>query len=284
MKIMKADSAEADVRRYAGAARALLRLGCGTVMVLATPALADEAREFCANRPGLGTPACTLAPGRAMIEVGLAGWDRSSDAQTIADDVTLGDALLRVGVTETTEVQLGLTGHVIQRSRDRASGTVDRVTGIGDGTIAIRQSLSGPGGNVAVQVFATAPLAKSPIGSGEWSGGILLPASFELPSGFEIGLTPELDLAVNESRSGRHIAWGGVVGLSHGLGPQLSLTGEVAAFRDEDPDGHSTDARVAGSLAWQVAERFQIDFEVDAGLTASAPDRTLAIGVAWQFR
>src|SRR5437868_4224604 len=111
-----------------------------------------EERDFCANRPGLGTPACTLAPGSAMVEVGIGAWDHSSASASVEDDVTLGDALLRVGVAETTEVQFGVTSHVIQRTRDRASGSVERVTGIGDGTLAIRQSLSGANGPVALEV------------------------------------------------------------------------------------------------------------------------------------
>jgi hypothetical protein len=242
-----------------------------------------EERDFCANRPGLGTPACTLAPGSAMVELGIGAWDHSSDAGSVEDDTTFGDALLRVGVTETAEVQLGLTSHVTQRTRDRTTGAVDHVTGIGDGTLAVRQSLSGPNGKIALEAFATLPFAKQPIGSGEWSGGLLLPADFDLPSGFEIDFTPELDLAANASGTGHHVAWGGVVGLSHALGKAVTLTCELAAFRDDDPDGHNTDARVAGSLAWQVSDRFQLDFEADAGISAGAPDRSLAIGLAWQF-
>lgn len=263
----------------------MLRTGCAAAMLLAaSPALAEEARDFCADRPGLGTPACTLAPGTAMVEVGVAGWDRTRDAGTVADEVTLGDALLRVGVSPTTEVQLGLTGHVIQRERDRQTGAIDRVTGIGEGTLAVRQSLSGPDGPVAIQAYVTVPLAKRPIGSGEWSGGVLLPMGFELPAGFALDLTPQLAIAANARGSGHHLAWGGVVGLTHALGEQLSLTGEVGAFRDQDPDGHSTDARVAASLAWQVHERLQLDFEADLGLSAGAPDHVLAVGFAWQFR
>jgi hypothetical protein len=49
----------------------LLKACFVTAMLLtATPALAEE-REFCANRPGLGTPACTLTPDRSLA-VGLA--------------------------------------------------------------------------------------------------------------------------------------------------------------------------------------------------------------------
>lgn len=254
------------------------------LLLAASPALADEDRVFCADRPGLGTPACTLAPGKAMVEVGAAAWDHTADAGSIEDQATTGDLLLRVGVTPTTEVQFGLAGHVTQRTRDRPSGLIKRASGIGDGTLGVRQSLAGANGPIALQAFATAPLAKSPLGAGQWSGGLLLPADFDLPRGFEIDFTPEIDLAANQSGAGHHLAWGGVVGLSHGLGKSLTLTGEVAAFRDDDPAGHSTDARVAGSLAWQVGEHFQLDFEADAGFSAGAPDRSLALGFAWQFR
>jgi len=259
---------------------------CAAVSLLAfaSPALAEETREFCADRPGLGTPACTLAPGTAMLEIGAAAWDHSRNAATVEDEVTLGDALLRLGVTETTEVQFGLTGHVVQRSRDRATGLLDRASGLGDGTIAIRQGLAGPNGKVALQAYVTVPLAKPPIGSGEWSGGLLLPFGFDLPSGFTFDVTPEIDLAANEVGGGHHLAWGGVAGLTHDLVDTVSLTGEIGVLHDDDPSEPSTDARLALSLAWQPAERFQIDFEADAGLSDGAPDRVLAIGLAWQFR
>lgn len=260
------------------------RLLAAAMLLTGSPALAQEAREFCADRPGLGTPACTLAPGKAMVELGLAAWDRSRDAASITDEVTLGDALLRVGLGETTELQIGLAGHVIQRQRDRASGAAERASGTGDGRIALRQGLSGANGPVAAYAFVDVPLGQPPIGAGAWSGGLIVPIEAELPAGFKLELAPEVDWAANGSGAGHHLAWGGVAGLSHRLGPQLTVTGEVAAFRDDDPAGHSTDARLAGSLAWQVADRLQIDFEADAGLSPGAPDRTLALGLAWQFR
>jgi hypothetical protein len=50
----------------------LLKACCVTATLLtATQALAKE-REFCANRPGPGAPACTLAPARAMHALGKA--------------------------------------------------------------------------------------------------------------------------------------------------------------------------------------------------------------------
>lgn len=261
----------------------MLRLACAlALLIMAAPAAAQDA-DFCADRPGLGKPACTMPPGQVMVELGLAGWDHSADAATIEDDLTHGDLLVRVGIDNRTEIEAGLGGYSTMRARDRVSGLVTQVHGWGDATVAIRRSLSGPGGPVALQVFATLPTGSNGIGAGDWGGGALLPFSVKLPAGFELDLTPEVDAAVNASGKGRHLAWGGVTGLNHALGKRLSVEAELAAWRDDDPSGHSTDARAALSLAWQAGKDLQIDLEGDAGLSAAAPRHSLLIGMARRF-
>ena len=104
-------------------------------LAAAVPATAAEGRrDLCPDRPGLGTPACTLDEGALMIEVGIADWtlDRNADSRT--DSFAFGDALLRAGLTPSLEVQLGWTmlGHV--RERDRSTGDVTRRTRTGDVT------------------------------------------------------------------------------------------------------------------------------------------------------
>ena len=64
----------------------------------------------------------------------------------------------------------------------------------------------------------------------------------------------------------------------------VSMAGELAAFEDADPAGHSLDARFAASLAWQATPRLQLDVEADAGLSAGAPDTALMVGFADRFR
>lgn len=249
----------------------------------ATPALADD-REFCANRPGIGTPPCTLAPGSAMFETTLAEWDHSSDVQSIEDQLTFNDFAVRVGVTQSAEVQFGLTSYTRDRVRDRASGLVSRQSGVGDAFLAVRQGLAGPNGPVAIQAFVTVPTGDGDVSAGDWGGGVLLPVQLTLPSGFQLGLTPEVDAAVDAAGNGRHLAYGGVVGLSRDVGNNLSAGAEIAAFEDEDPSGHSLDARVTGELAWQVSKRLQLDIEGDLGLSDGAPDHALMIGFAEKFR
>jgi hypothetical protein len=250
--------------------------------LIATPALAQDG-DFCADRPGLGTPACTIGTGQAMVELGLLGWDHSADPAEIDDDLTYGDLLVRVGLDDRTELQVGLGGYGSARSRDRPGGATSHVSGLGDVSIGLRRSLSGPGGPIALQAFVTLPTGHSGIGAGDWGAGLLLPMGYQLPMGFELDLTPELDAAVNVSGSGRHLAWGGVAGLAHGLGPDLSLAAEIGVWRDQDPAGHATDVRSALSLAWQVGKDWQLDAEGDVGLTAAAPRHSLMLGLARRF-
>lgn len=249
----------------------------------ASPALAKE-RDFCADRPGLDTPACTLDPGQAMVEVSLGQWDHTANADGIDDTLTLGDATLRVGLTERLELQLGFTPYVHDRFRDAATGQVTSASSTGDVTIALRRGIAGPNGPIAIEPFVTLPAGKSPGGAGDWGAGVIVPMGFNLPQGFAISLSPEADAAVNSSGSGRHFAFGGVVGLSHALSKSVSLTVEAAALRDLDPSGHETQAKAAASLAWQIGENFQLDLEIDKRLAGGIPDRTLIFGFAKRFR
>lgn len=249
-------------------------LGSGT-------ARADD-RPFCADRPGIGTSACTLAPGTAMLEVGIAQWDHADDAQSVDDSFTFADTLLRVGVTQSTEIHLGLTSYTTDRVQDRATGLVSHASAVGDGLLAVRQGLAGANGPVAIEAFVTVPVGAQ--SAGDWGAGLLLPVDAELPHGFELNLTPEIDAAVNASGNGRHLAYGGVIGVGHDLGETLSLSGELAAFEDNEAGGHSLDARLTGSLAWQVRPNLQLDIEADLGLSAGAPDHSLMIGLARRLR
>src|SRR3546814_3311540 len=88
-------------------------------LAAATPALAEEGRALCPDRPGLGTPACTVDVGAVVLEVGVADWTLDDNADSRTDSWAFGDTLLRAGLTPSLEVQVGWTmlGHVRERDR-----------------------------------------------------------------------------------------------------------------------------------------------------------------------
>jgi hypothetical protein len=141
------------------------------LLLIFAPAAHAEDREFCADRPGLGTPACTLAPGEAMVELGLGAWEHDADAAGTTDTATTGDVLLRLGVSEHAEIELGLPIHSVMRMRDRSSGALSRAVGAGDLTIALRRGLGEANGPVAIEGYVTLPTGAAVIGAGTWSAG-----------------------------------------------------------------------------------------------------------------
>lgn len=246
----------------------------------------QDLREFCADRPGLGTPACTLDPGHLMLETGLIDWTRESDPQARTDMFESGDFLLRFGVGESTELQAGWTAFGYARERDKSSGAIQHGSGTGDVMLAIRQNLRNPDGSgfsAAAMPYVTLPIGGRTIGAGAASMGFLIPISYDLSQGVTLSATPEVDAAADGDRHGRHLAYGGVVGLGVDLTSHLSGALELEALRDRDPDGHATQSLAGLSLAWLPRDDLQLDIGGVAGLNHDSPDVELYLGVARRF-
>jgi hypothetical protein len=252
----------------------------------ASVAQAEDLRPFCADRPGLGTPACTIDPGHVMVELGALDWTLERDSATRTDTLVAGDLLVRYGLSSTLEAQIGWTafGHV--RERDRATGSIARSNGTGDISVALRQNLSSPDGSgfsAALMPFVTIPVGGQAIGAGDWGAGLVVPLSYSLSDTIGIAVTPQVEAAVDSDRHGRHLAYGSVVGLSASLSQQLSAALEVQATRDEDPTGHSTETLASLSFAWQPRDGLQLDAGAVAGLNRNSPDLELYLGIARRF-
>ena len=251
-------------------------------LAVAAPAHA-ELKDFCASRPGLGTPACTVDPGHLMVEVGLVDWSLENSDDSRTDTVLAGDFTVRVGVDDQTEVQIGWTpyGHV--RTRDKATGLVTQSGGIGDVTLGVRRSLSGPNGLVAIQPFVTVPVGGASIGAGDWGAGVIVPIGFDLGHDVQLSLSPEVDAAVNTSGSGRHLSYGSVIGLAVPLAKHLTWEMEFQATRDDDPSEKTTQVLASTSLAWMLGKNTQLDVGGVAGLNPDSPDVELYCGIARRF-
>lgn len=249
-------------------------------------AQAQELRPFCPDRPGLGTPACTIDRGHVVAELGGIDWSLDQDDRTRTDSWTMGDLLLRYGVTQDMEVQVGWTAFGAVRTRDKVTGAIGHGAGIGDVTLAMRRNLSQPDGSgfsAAVMPTVTLPTGGATIGAGDWGTGLIVPLNYSLSDSFSIALTPEVDAAVDADRRGRHLAYGGVIGLGAQIGKAVSAALEFQALRDEDPGGHATKKLASISLAWQPKDDLQLDAGAVAGVNAASADMELYVGIARRF-
>ena len=265
--------------------RLLLGVALAALSGLSFPGTSTaQDREYCPDRPGIDTPACTIAPGKISIETSIADWTRDDQPGSREDSILSGDTLVRVGVGEAIEARIGWTPLGHNRMRDTTG--VDTVDGIGDVSLGMKANLKNPDGaglSVSVLPFATLPVGRSSIGAGDWGAGFLVPVTYEISDTVSLDLTPEIDAAVDLDGNGRHLAYSSTAGLAVKLSKAFTVTGEMQALRDDDPQEHATQAVAALSLAWMANDDLQFDVLGAAGLTADTPDARLYAGISRRF-
>lgn len=193
---------------------------------------------------------------------------------------------MRIGLTDTIEAQIGWTpyGHV--RTRDKIGGTIDSAGAIGDAMLGFKVNLHHPDGSglsAAIQPFVTIPIGHSPLGAGDWGGGVVVPVDYALTDTLSLQFTPEVDAAVDQDGNGRHFAASGTIGLGIALSKKVNMTVEFQAQRDADPSGKTWQALESTSLAWMPKGNLQLDMGAVAGLSHNAPDAEFYVGVSRRF-
>lgn len=260
-------------------------LAASVLVFVASPALAED-RDYCPTRPGLGTTPCTIAPKHVSVEMALADWTLDDQPDQRTDTVLVGDTIVRVGLTDSIEAQLGWTpyGHV--RMRDKTTQAVDMAGRVGDVTLGMKANLLHPDGSglsIALQPFVSVPVGRAPVGAGNWGAGVVVPVTYDLSETLNLATTSEIDAAVDSAGGGRHLAYSEVIGLGVRLSKALTATIEGAVLRDEDPGGKTTQDLASASLARAAKDDLQVDLGAVAGLNRAAPDVELYFGVSRRF-
>lgn len=263
--------------RRAGIAASLVSLA------IAAPAAAQE-RDYCPARPGLGDTPCTISPGRVSVETGIADWSHDASGGDRVDTITLADTRVRIGLGDAIEADLGWTPFV--HERDRIGGGTTSASAAGDALLGLRWNLHHPDGNgfsIALEPYVTLPVGRAPAGAGDWSAGIVIPATLDIGHGLSLQSTSEFDAATDSDGHGRHFAASEVVGLAIPVTGALGLTLEAEGVHDADPAGTSDQFYAGASLAWSVSNDLQLDVGMAFGLNRAATDAELYAGISRRF-
>lgn len=258
-------------------------LRCAAALLAAAPAgaLAQESEEppICTDRPTKANAVCTVPAGKFQLESSFGQWSRFDGDGTKADVWQIGGSVMKYGLSDRSDLQLGFTPFV-----DIDSGP-DQLNGIGDIMLRYKHRLTGDGAPVQVALipFVKLPTARRGIGNRRVEGGLAVPLSLPIGGGVTATFGPEVDLLADGDGEGRHAALVNLINLSGAVAPRLTLAGELWSNFNFDPAGTVKQASADAALAYAVSERLQLDAGVNVGLTRDTADVELYVGASLRF-
>lgn len=223
------------------------------------------------DRPGLGSGSAVITPGMLQFELGGEYADDGEDA----DRISLGQALVRFGVSDGFELQALLGSFTVLRAADVST---EGVQDIGLGAKVRLPSLAD------AWTWSLLGSVLLPTGATAFTADAVVPSVSLLA---DLGLTDRLGLAVNVGTSGFASDAGDQVSLI--VTPSLALPGErsmavfagyAGYFAAGDSDLHFAEAGVT----WLRGSDLQVD--LNGGIEVDSGDYFVGIGVArrWPTR
>ena len=244
----------------------------------------DRLRPFSADRPNRTFSTTTIDVGRFQIEADLANLVFDSSKQTRT--YSLGSPVLRFGITENAELQVG--SNMFTRLKQGVTSEVDSATihGFGGSFIASKVNVFGnDGGDRSMALVGTLRLPTGSRGLGP--DGV--EASFDLPFTTTLGspdwrltLQPHLSLLRDDLGSGYRMHTGAAAQLEYALTRTLTLGAELATYVWREPR-LSSSTSLDLSVSWMTSANTQLDVAVHIGLDARTPYANPYLGISHRF-
>ncbi|HEV2674323.1 MAG TPA: transporter [Aliidongia sp.] len=255
---------------------------------LLNPTPDDQLRSFNTDRPNKGTSPYTIDAGHFQYETDLFNYtyDRSSAGDVTTRSLVTADPVLKLGLTNDIEAELGVTGYAWTRSDDRMAGQrINHGEGFGDLVTKLKVNVLGNDGGtyaLALVPWVKLPTGAAGLGNNLVEGGLIVPLAINLPDDWTLSLQTEFDALKNANDSGRHANFINLVSVSHAIVGNLSGAVELYAQNGTDrftPDIYTADA----GLSYLITPTLQIDAGINVGFNRAAPDLNPYIGLSQRF-
>lgn len=246
-------------------ALALPFLGCS--LLFSARLHAQEAIAF--DRPGMGFSTSTLPRGGVAWEQGFPDLEISHDGN-MQSRLLMADTLLRVGLTDTLELQVGTDGYG-WLSADNGVHAL-HAQGMGNTNLGLKQALPAPRDEVSLALLAgvTLPTGHSPIGGGNRAYTLGISAEWDLGQDRSLGLYIDRGFAGDR---------GWLLAPSYGF----ALCEHWAGYVEAGVGTGDREGRMLGvGATWQPRPRVQFDLSVLHG-QSGAPDWQGGLGVSVYF-
>ncbi|MDQ0593317.1 hypothetical protein QFZ37_001686 [Chryseobacterium ginsenosidimutans] len=228
-----------------------------------------ELREMETDRPDVTESPYTVDAGHFQYETDLVRVISEKSELQKTNTLLINQMNLKIGITNSTAVQIGFQTYGRQTETELDSGTKTRTDGHGDLTLRIKQNLVGNDkGNF---VIALLPYVKFPTSKYEDSrleGGLIVPMLYKLPGEWNLGFQVEVDRLKNQDQSAMHTEFLQTLTLSHSI--VKGLEGMVETYYTYDFKAHQFSNYINAALQMDLAKDFKLDAGINLGLQHTA--------------
>ena len=245
--------------------------------VLALPLAPAGAEEpLVSNRPGFSSTFEIVQPGRVELNAGV-GYGRVDEDEALS----LGQVLVRFGVSERVELRAGLNSYV---DVDSPGGGA---SGVEDPTLGVKFRMFEGGGEVgsarpeaALILQTIVPVGDEEIGVSEPQPAGILVLSWDPAPGVHLDTNHGISYLDDgiDRWSELLASYGFAITLAGDLGLYLEYAGFFPLEDDRDESHY-----LFAALTYLTSSRMQIDFGVGRGLNREDPDHFVSAGVAYRW-
>jgi hypothetical protein len=253
---------------------------------LLNPAPDDLMRSFGTDRPTKSNIPYTVDAGHFQYETDLFNVAHATSGTVRTDTWLVPNPTLKVGLTNSIDVELNMAPFASVRSSDSATGLSGTVSGSSDLFARMKINLWGNDGGTsafALIPYVKAPTAPAGIGNGATEGGVIAPLSFSLPNDFTLLFNTEVDSLKDGTGPGYHANFINLVNLSRPIFKDVTLYVELWSDMNNDPGGRVTQYSFDTALAWAVRPNLQIDVGANFGLNRATPAAQFYVGASQRF-
>lgn len=249
------------------------------MFALMSPVMANELRPLSTDRPDTTESPFTVDRGHWQMETEIASWTLNGGN---LDSYTLGEANLKYGLTDSTDLQVILPTYVHESPGDE---------GFGDIQVRLKHNLWGNDDDsrmfslvpaMALMPYLKLPMARGNLGNGDLEGGLILPVAMEGPAGWSVGLMAQLDFLSDQDSGGVGLSPLVSIALGHDLiGGTAGFVELVGILSPEGNGNH--EAYFNAGITWLQTDTLQWDAGIRAGLTSASADFSPFVGVSMKY-
>jgi hypothetical protein len=238
-------------------------------------------REMTTDRPDLTESAHTVDAGHWQLESSLLEYTYDEAGDATFTEWNVFPSNLKLGLTNSTDLQLVFEPHVWQRTR--SAGHTDSADGFGATQLRFKWNLWGNDEGdtaLAVMPFVQFPTARESIGGVDHvEGGLIVPLELSLPQEWSLTTMAEVDLVRDADDAGYGVALVHTASLSHAIAGPFDGYVEYAGVTSRDL-GAGYVAVAGGGLAYAVSRDVRLDSGVYFGLSDAADDFRTFVGLS----